>query len=210
MSKVKDFTGGSYKELKNKGNNDIITGSFITDLVKLLRKSGISCPDLNGYDDVAEEAVMRFQKANGLSVTGILDNETLTKLYEKSGENPDTIASTSSATTSTGTASSETSPHFDSWFDTDMEKNFRRNHKDIKITFGNNSVVKTLKDVFMISQSVEVDTSGNTIYETYQFIARDVIESDEPLDSNKYSNDLTTITNGYSSSDIKYNYADLI
>jgi hypothetical protein len=65
-------------------------------------------------------------------------------------------------------------------------KTHRRNYKDIKIVFGNNTVVKTIKNVFMRSVSVEVDTSGNPISETYEFIAQDIVESDEIMDSSKY------------------------
>ena len=39
----------------------------------------------------------------------------------------------------------------------------------------------------MRSVSVEVDTSGNPISEVYEFIARDIKESDEISDINKYT-----------------------
>jgi hypothetical protein len=91
------------------------------------------------------------------------------------------------------------SPHYNSFFDNDNFKMHRRNHKDIKIVFGNKSITKTIKDVFMRSVSVEVDTSGNPVSEIYEFIARDVIESDEIADVNKY-----TDMDSYASSDIKH------
>ena len=71
----------------------------------------------------------------------------------------------------------------------------------IKIVFGNKSITKTIKDVFMRSVSVEVDTSGNPVSEVYEFIARDVKESDEINDITKYNGD-----EDGSSSDIKYQY----
>jgi hypothetical protein len=39
----------------------------------------------------------------------------------------------------------------------------------------------------MLSVSVEVDTSGNPSFEVYEFVARDIIESDEISDINKYA-----------------------
>ena len=51
----------------------------------------------------------------------------------------------------------------------------------------------------MRSVSVEVDTSGNPISETYEFIARDIKESDEISDVNKYNGN-----DSHTSSDVNY------
>ncbi len=48
---------------------------------------------------------------------------------------------------------------------------------------------------------VEVDTSGNPISETYEFIARDITETDEANDADNYINN-----NGTSPSDVKYRF----
>ena len=92
-------------------------------------------------------------------------------------------------------------PHYDSFFDNTRDKMHRRNHKDIRIVFGNSTITKRIVDVFMRSVSVEVDTSGNPISEIYEFVARDIVESDESTDANNYDG---LIAPGKSSSDIKY------
>jgi hypothetical protein len=58
----------------------------------------------------------------------------------------------------------------------------------------------------MRSVSVQVDTSGNPISETYNFIARDIKESDASEDYNKYVGEESELS---SSSDIKYSYDTL-
>ena len=56
----------------------------------------------------------------------------------------------------------------------------------------------------MRSVSVEVDTSGNPISEVYEFIARDIKESDEINDVTRYNGN-----EDGSSSDIKYNFSSV-
>ena len=53
----------------------------------------------------------------------------------------------------------------------------------------------------MRSVSVEVDTSGNPISEVYEFIAQDIIETDEFRDRNKYLYPESIID-----MDVKYSY----
>ena len=53
----------------------------------------------------------------------------------------------------------------------------------------------------MRSVTIEVDTSGNPISEIYEFIARDVIESDELYDSIKYTVDESSLPNNESFSE---------
>ena len=96
------------------------------------------------------------------------------------------------------------SPHYNSFFKEDNLKLHRQNRKDIKIVFGSNSITKTIKDVFMRSVSVEVDTSGNPISEIYEFIARDVQESDEITDINKYRDDEPA-----TSADVPYDFSSI-
>jgi hypothetical protein len=96
--------------------------------------------------------------------------------------------------------------HYDPFFLNSSGKIYRKNHKDIIISLGNGANVKTIKDVFMRSVSVQVDTSGNPISEVYNFIARDIKESDAPEDAGKYIGDSDLIS---ASSDIKYSYETL-
>ena len=58
----------------------------------------------------------------------------------------------------------------------------------------------------MRSMSVQVDTSGNPISEVYNFIARDIKESDASEDLGKYTGEERIMS---SSSDIKYSYESL-
>lgn len=58
----------------------------------------------------------------------------------------------------------------------------------------------------MRSVSVQVDTSGNPISEVYNFIARDIKESDANEDINKYIGEDDYLS---ASSDIKYSYTSL-
>ena len=60
--------------------------------------------------------------------------------------------------------------------------------------------------IFYYGTYEKKDTSGNPIYEVYEFIARDIVESDEPRDKFRY-NDLNK--EGTASSDVKYLYDNL-
>jgi hypothetical protein len=198
---IPELTGGLYNELRYNAAETLIKGPFISDVCNLLNKCGIEVQSTGVYDDILESAVKDFQNKVKMKVTGILDNNVLQALILYSNKLNDTI----NDDTEDEEASEDektTSPHYNSFFDNENYKMHRRNHKDIKIVFGNNSVTKTIKDVFMRSVTVEVDTSGNPISEIYEFIARDVKESDEINDMIKYTGDLSD----GAPSDIKYNF----
>lgn len=197
---IPELTGYEYNELCYNSAGTLITGSFMFQVCDLINQCGINVAPTNTYDYSVCNAVLEFQEMAGMSCTGILTTNTLQAmiLYAQKILN-DTITDNTEVDEDSETIE-ETSPHYNSFFDDDNLKMHRRNHKDIKIVFGNKSITKTIKDVFMRSVSVEVDTSGNPISEVYEFIARDIIESDEITDINKYDDEPST------SSDIPYNF----
>ena len=162
-------------------------------------------PELTNYEYNEEiaEFVGQFQQISGMAVTGILTTATYQAMILYAEKNMNNEISDDSSGTTSENLDESNSPHYESFFAQDRYKMFRRNHKDIKIIFGNGSITKTIKDVFMRSVSVEVDTSGNPISETYEFIARDIKESDEISDAMKYTGVNENIS---TSSDIQYIY----
>lgn len=197
---IAELTGEGYNELRYSAASEPITGDFVCDVCQILNKCGINVDITDQYDETVAGAVASFQKMIGNSQTGILNNATWQGMIYYASKMSDVIEDDSSSDDEMDDTTSN-SPHFNPFFDTDKFKLHRQNHKDIKIVLGNSSVVKTLKDVFMRSVSVEVDTSGNPISETYEFIARDIKESDEISDAGKYVGNESK-----ASSDIKYIY----
>ena len=164
----------------------------IQELRTLLDKSGMDMTNYNSgsnpnyYDTGVEEAVADFQKISmGITPTGIVDDNTLNALIACANNMNDIVYSETTNQISSDTSDND-SPHFDSFFTTNNKKIGRKNQVDIKIVLGDNSIVKTLHNVYMRSVSTEFDTSGNPIAEVYEFIAQDFTESDEPNDINKY------------------------
>lgn len=197
---IPELTGYEYNELSYNTASTPIKGSFVRDICNLLNKCEITVPITDTFDDSLERAVKEFQKKVDITQTGILTTAVLQSMILYSEKMSDTVTDDGSNDSSTYGSLSE-SPHYNSFFDDDRFKMHRRNHKDIVIQFGNKSITKTIKDVFMRSVSVEVDTSGNPISETYEFIARDIKESDEISDINKYNGD-----DSHTSSDVNYIY----
>lgn len=197
---IPELTSGFYNELRYSAAQEPINGEFVREVCALLNKCGANITATNLYDETVSAAVSDFQQRAGMNATGILNNSTWQAMIYYSKKMSDTIEDDGVDDDKTDTSTS-TSPHFNPFFDTDKFKLHRQNHKDIKIVLGNSSVVKIIKDVFMRSVSVEVDTSGNPISETYEFIARDIKESDEISDAGKYVGDESR-----ASSDIKYKF----
>ena len=200
---IPELTNYQYNELSYNSASPIIKGKFVLKVCSLLNKCGFNIKSTDKYDDTVASVVGQFQHLTGMAVTGILTTATyqVMVLYAEKNMN-DEITDDSTGTTSDNLDESD-SPHYESFFAKDRYKMFRRNHKDIKIIFGKGSITKTIKDVFMRSVSVEVDTSGNPISEMYEFIARDIKESDEISDAMKYTGANEDIT---TSSDIQYIY----
>lgn len=168
------------------------TGPCIAELRILLDKAGIdmtkysSGTDINYYDTGIEEAVSEFQSISmGITPTGMVDDSTLNALIACANNMSDIIYSETTSQIDIDTSDDGT-PHFDSFFTADNTKTGRKNQVDIKIVLGDNSITKTIHNVYMRSVSTEFDTSGNPVAEVYEFIAQDLTESDEPNDSGKY------------------------
>lgn len=200
---IPELTNYEYSELSYNSAAPIITGSFVNDICDLLNKCGVSVNYTNSYDSTLESAVRKFQSSIGISPTGILTTATLQSMLLYKNKIND-IVEDDGLNIKTQNSMVD-SAHQASFFADDNFKTHRRNHKDIKIVFGEKSITKTIKDVFMRSVSLEVDTSGNPVSEIYEFIARDITETDEINDINKYGPD----NKDYASSDIKYNFKSI-
>ena len=197
---ISELTKYEYNELSYNSANNLIVGDFVSQVCQLLDKCGISIDYTTAYDNVVADAVSQFQQNVGMTPTGILTTGTWQSMIIYADKMNDIVEDDSANDDNYNDDLSE-SPHYNSFFDDENYKMHRRNHKDIRIVFGNNSITKIIKDVFMRSVSVEVDTSGNPISEVYEFIARDIVESDEISDIEKYTDE-----ESFASSDIKYNF----
>ena len=198
---IPELTNYQYNELSYNSASSIIKGNFVLEICSLLGRCGFDIENTDEYDDTVSSVVSQFQHLTGMAVTGILTTATYQAMILYAEKNMNNEITDDSTETTSNNLDESDSPHYESFFAQDRYKMFRRNHKDIKIIFGSGSITKTIKDIFMRSVSVEVDTSGNPISETYEFIARDVKESDEISDAIKYTGvneDVST------SSDVQY------
>lgn len=200
---IPELTNYKYTELRYNTAKTLITGSFMKQVCDLLNKSGISINETNTYDASVEKAVNEFQNKNGITPTGILNTDTWKVMVASAEKMPNAITIQEESPDENDEGHNESdSPHYNSFFDDDKSKTHRRNRKDIVIQFGNKTITKTIKDVYMRNVTVEVDTSGNPIFEIYEFIGRDIKESDESSDDKNY----TSENEPTASSDIKYNF----
>lgn len=200
---IPELTNYEYNELAYNSASPIIKGSFVLEICSLLERCGFNIKSTDEYNNEVAGIVGQFQQITGMAVTGILTTSTYQAMILYADKNMSNEINDDSTGVSSDNLDESNSPHYESFFAQDRYKMFRRNRKDIKIIFGSGSITKTIKDVFMRSVSVEVDTSGNPISEMYEFIARDVKESDEISDAAKYTGvneDITT------SSDVPYIY----
>ncbi len=194
-------------------DSSISDGIWLEPLVQALNKLGFQCYNTGIYDKEIKQAVMAFQKkympdkfyytANGVpTIPGEINDATVQRIFAEANLSPDDIAiETNDDNNVSEQEVKSMSPHYASFFDTDNTKQFRQNHKNIRIEIGSTGLVKTIYDVVMRGVGVEVDTSGNPISETYEFIARDITETDEANDSDNYISN-----NGVAPSDVKYRF----
>lgn len=210
---IKDLTNGQYSTLSYNSSGDNYAGPLVNDIVRLIDRAGsdVTNTQVSSVGSTFKNIVMNYQKANNLPVTGIVDDDLLHDIYRRANEKSNNeIIDTSDFDSQYNASELESSvvadAHYDPFFLNNSGKVYRKNHKDIIISLGNGANTKTIKDVFMRSVSVQVDTSGNPVTEVYSFIARDVKESDAPEDVNKYIGDSEELS---SSSDIKYSYDTL-
>lgn len=213
-STIKDLTGGAFSSLFYNSASINYTGSLVPEIMKLIKKTGcdVTNTNVNTVGSIFRQIVLNYQKKFGLPETGVIDDELLHDIYKRAkGISDDEIASTdgyeyNSNNSDTATSDDIYDPHYEPFFLNNSSKVFRKNHKDIIIDIGAGANRKIIKDVFMRSVSVQVDTSGNPISEVYNFIARDIKESDANEDINKYIGEDDYLS---ASSDIKYSYTSL-
>lgn len=206
---ISELTNYQYRELVyDSAAEEPIKYEFIAEVCNLLNKAfgADSVPITDVYDQTTSEKVAMFQSIVGMSATGVLNDATLQTLVLYVDQNASDTVDDDSTEGGDEEDEGSSSPHYDSFFDEDRYKIHRQNRKDIQIVFGQGSVKKTIKDVFMRSVSLEVDTSGNPVSEIYEFIARDIKESDELSDYDKY----TGTGNLTAPSDIQYDFSEYV
>ena len=213
---ISELTGYQYRELSYDSTSSPIQFNFLSEVCRLLTLAMLSengdtsfISDRTVYDEEMSQKITIFQETAGLTPNGTLNDDTLQALvlYVERHYN-DEITGDEDNTQDNTQETETTSPHYNSFFSEDKYKSHRQNRKNIEIVFGQGSIKKTIIDVFMRSVSVEVDTSGNPISEVYEFIARDIKESDELSDYDKYLNGV-----GTSPSDIQhieYDFSDYL
>lgn len=207
-STIYKLTNNKYRAIDQNATD--VPEDVIKNIMQLIRKIGCDTTntDIRKNGTSFQKVIKNVQKTFGMPETGVLDDNLLHYIYQKSQElDSDEIDDDSEEEDQNyWDETLVNNPHYDPYFINNSSKDARRNHKDIIIAFGDGSNRKIIKDVFMRSESIQVDTSGNPISEVYTFVARDVKESDAEEDQNKYIGD-TKETNA--SSDIKYEYEGL-
>lgn len=207
---INSLTDGKYHSLFYDPIGRNFSSSVVTSILGLIDKAGgIVNKYSNKVDNNFRDTVLSYQKRFGLKETGVLDDNLLQDIIGRAQTNANdeiTDDSEDDQYSSPVTNVDVYDAHYDPFFLNNSDKIYRRNHKDIIISFGDGTNHKIIKDVFMRSVSVQVDTSGNPISEVYNFIARDVKEADASEDTDKYIGEENTLS---ASSDIKYTYDTL-
>ena len=210
-SSIRDLTHGQFSSLGYNSTGNNYSGPLVQKVVDLIDRAGgdITNTKVSAVGSAFRNIILNYQKKFKLLITGVLDDNLLHDIYKRanSGANNEINDSSNNNDDNNNSASSDLyDAHYDPFFLNNSSKVYRKNHKDIVISFGDGANTKTIKDVFMRSVSVQVDTSGNPISETYNFIARDIKESDASEDYNKYVGEESELS---TSSDIKYSYDTL-
>lgn len=211
-SSIRDLTHGQFSSLGYDSTGNNYSGPLVQEVVNLIDRAGgdVTNTMVSAVGSTFRNIILNYQKKFGLPHTGVLDDNLLHDIYKRANSgasNEINGSSNGSDDDDNDFASSDVyDAHYDPFFLNNSSKVYRKNHKDIIISFGDGANTKTIKDVFMRSVSVQVDTSGNPISETYNFIARDIKESDASEDYNKYVGEESELS---SSSDIKYSYDTL-
>lgn len=210
-SSIRDLTHGQFSSLGYDSTGNNYSGPLVQEVVNLIDRAGgdVTNTKVSAVGSAFRNIILNYQKKFKLLKTGILDDNLLHDIYKRanSGANNEINDSSNNNDDNNNSTSSDLyDAHYDPFFLNNSSKVYRKNHKDIVISFGDGANTKTIKDVFMRSVSVQVDTSGNPISETYNFIARDIKESDASEDYNKYVGEESELS---TSSDIKYSYDTL-
>lgn len=205
---VKTFTNGLVNAIAFTPSGALFRNALIVgNIIRMLNAVGTNCPETTEYDSTLENAIMEYQRKKGLDPTGIFNDETCNALYEDSQKIMKDSIDEENDDIDYDEDRDQIKPHYDQFFTKESGKQVRQAHKDITIEFGDGQISKTIKDVIMRSVGVEIDTSGNPVSEVYEFIARDIIESDAPEDTYKYMGEEDKLS---SPADIKYNFEGLL
>lgn len=183
---IPELTNYEHNELYYNSAAPLIEGEYMMYICKILDKCGISVAYDNAYTAEIADAVSQFQRMVDKDPSGILNTVTWQAMLVYANQMSDIIVGEETAEDEDNAGGVSASPHYTSFFNKDNYKSHRRNNKNIKIVLGNKSIVKTIRDVYMRSVAVDVNTSGTPIYEVYEFIAKDVTETDEIADTLKY------------------------
>lgn len=210
---IYELTNHKYREIKySNGISETAMYPFIERVCYCLRKLKLySGQDTEQYTIELSKCVAQFQKNYDVGdKNGTLNDDTYNKLIAEADKiaNDTVIGGDNNENNSDSTDSSGTDnigAHYGQFFSEQNSKQFRQNKRDIRILLGDGTITKVIKDVYMRSVGVEVDSSGNPISETYEFIAKDVCETDNKEDLNKY----TTIGEDYAPANfaIKYDFS---
>lgn len=138
----------------------------------------------NLYGPITTAAVKKFQADNGLPPTGTADAKTLARLSEMAAKYnadfDDGDAPLAESEKEEGENAwvpekpviiKDNSPFFD------IDTVFRKSNVPIRIEYGpNRTSKKTITNVFFRSLGQQLDGSGNPLYDTIEFIGRDIEE----------------------------------
>ena len=168
---------------------------------------------VDGWFDLStEKAVKNYQVANGISPTGIIGKAEWDLIFTETtpgtDDKPDIKVdgnTNGQITNPDGTpvaigdsnfvskdepdkipeqkydGSSKHTPYFNQY----NTKQLRKTDLEMKIDFGaNHPLSKIIKHMYLRSAGIEVDASGNPMYEIFEFVAQDVVETGNEFKSN--------------------------
>lgn len=149
-------------------NNPVINSQIAMIKLRLCRLGYIENANDGIYDIETYNAIKNFQRDNGLSITGNIDDITMSKIFEVQNI---LYAESSRSTRIEIKKSIEENKHFDK----SNEDIFKKSNFEINIKYGQGKVI-TLKDVILYNKDQTIDSNGEAIYDTYQFVANDLID----------------------------------
>lgn len=78
--------------------------------------------------------------------------------------------------------SSKHTPFFNQY----NSKKLRKTNMELRVDFGNkNPNNQTIKHLYLRSKGIEIDASGNPLFEIFEFVAQDIVESDNKFVESK-------------------------
>ena len=144
--------------------------------VALASRGLLNRTDITGkYDTATESAVKSLQEQNELSADGVVNENTWNLLFNYLEDNDNEEISEADDYLLNTLAQNNN----DSFFDKDKKQTLRKNNSTIKITYGNNTMTKTIDNVIFRSKSHTIYSDGTPIADVYEFIGRDLQESQE-------------------------------